>query len=177
MSGGTTLRLRTPRLSRMGIRSSCPASSPQTETGILPASVSTVRMRRRTAGWLSKKYSFTNGFSRPADMVNWVRSFVPMPVPVLQHGKDGAAALHRTAPGLEATVVRFSAGAISRMASWRQPLLHRARSVPASIRCGRCGYRDLMTGRVPEEGTFKGITAEAWRSGTCTRHPAGFQII
>jgi hypothetical protein len=34
-------------------------------------------------------------------------------------------------------------------------------------------YRDLMNGRVREEGTLKGVMADAWRSGTCGRHSVG----
>ena len=48
--GGATLRLRTPSLSRVGMLSSCAASSPQMATGVLPASSTTIRTRRNTAG-------------------------------------------------------------------------------------------------------------------------------
>src|SRR5206468_450081 len=49
-SGGATLRERTPNFSNVGTASNCPASSPQIATGVSPASSTTMRTSRKTAG-------------------------------------------------------------------------------------------------------------------------------
>ncbi len=67
-----------PALSRSGIVSGRPASSPHKDTGVSSASLTINSISRRITGWSSRKYSVTIGFSRPAAIVYWVRSLEPM---------------------------------------------------------------------------------------------------